>query len=116
MDIYDKTKAQFLHRKAGNTTRQEEPLEKFVHLVFRHCSTRRDVQFYADQLCITTRYLSSVTQDLTGHSPKEIIDTRCIQEIKMLLRTTDLTMQEIAFRLDFPDQSFSAATSRRTRG
>ena len=106
MEVYDKTKAFFLRRHVGNTTRQEELLEKFVHLVFQHSSTRRDVQFYADQLCISARYLSSVVQNLTGHSPKEVIDTRCIQEIKMLLRTTREPMQEIAFRLDFPDQSF----------
>lgn len=106
MDIYDKTKAQFLHRDAQNTTRQEELLEKFVALVFQHSSSHRDVQFYADQLCITTRYLSSIIQKLTGHTPKEIIDDRCIQEIKMRLRTTNDSMQEIAFQLNFPDQSF----------
>ena len=106
MDIYDKTKAQFLHRDAQNTTRQEELLEKFIALVFQHSSSHRDVQFYADQLCITTRYLSSIIQKLTGHTPKEIIDDRCIQEIKMRLRTTNDSMQEIAFQLNFPDQSF----------
>ena len=116
MDIYDKTKAQFLHHRSGNTTRQEELLEKFIHLVFQHSSTRRDVQFYADQLCITTRYLSSILQDLTGHTPKELIDSRCIQEIKMLLRTTNLTMQEIAFRLDFPDQSFFSRYFKKNTG
>lgn len=106
MDIYDKTKAQFLHRNASNTTRQEELLEKFVALVFQHSNTHREVQFYADQMCITTRYLSSIVQNLTGHSPKELIDVRCIQEIKMQLRTTNKSMQEIAFQLNFPDQPF----------
>lgn len=106
MDIYDKTKAQFLHRNASNTTRQEELLEKFIALTFQHSGIRRNVQFYADQLCITTRYLSSILQSQTGHSPKEVIDTRCIQEIKMLLRTTNKSMQEIASQLNFPDQSF----------
>ena len=55
-------------------------------------------------------------QDLTGHTPKELIDTRCIQEIKMLLRTTDLTMQEIALRLDFPDQSFFSRYFKKNTG
>ena len=116
MDIYDKTKAQFLHHRSGNTIRQEELLEKFIHLVFQHSSTRRDVQFYADQLCITTRYLSSILQDLTGHTPKDLIDSRCIQEIKMLLRTTNLTMQEIALRLNFPDQSFFSRYFKKNTG
>ena len=45
MDIYDKTKAQFLHRSASNTTRQEELLEKFIALTFQHSGTHREVQF-----------------------------------------------------------------------
>lgn len=106
MEIYDKTKAHFLHRNTSNTTRQEELLEKFIALVFQHSNTHREVQFYADQMCITTRYLSSIVQNLTGHSPKELIDVRCIQEIKMQLRTTNKSMQEIAFQLNFPDQPF----------
>ncbi len=106
MEIYDKTKANFLHRNASNTTRQEELLEKFVALVFQHSNTHREVQFYADQMNITTRYLSSIVQNLTEHSPKELIDARCIQEIKMQLRTTNKSIQEIAFQLNFPDQPF----------
>ena len=106
MDIYNKTKALFLQHDVSNATRKEELFEKFISLVFQHSSTHRDVQFYADQLCITTRYLSSIIQNLTGHTPKEHIDLHCIQEIKMLLRTTNKTMQEITFELRFPDQSF----------
>ena len=116
MEIYDKTKALFLHRNAANTSRQEELLEKFISFVFQHSGTQREVQFYADQLCITTRYLSSVIQHLTGHTPKELIDIRCIQEIKMQLRTTNKTMQEIAFELDFPDQSFFARYFKKHTG
>ena len=115
MELYDKTKTQFIQHRNAGTTRKEELLEKFIALIYEHCVTRRDVQFYADRLCITTRHLSSVIQDLTGHTPKELIDTR-IQEIKMLLRTTDLTMQEIAFRLDFPDQSFFSRYFKKNTG
>lgn len=106
MNLYDKVKGQFLNHDIAHTSQQEELLGKFIVLVFQHSGTRREVQFYADSLSITTRYLSSVVKSLTGNTPKDIIDTRCIQEIKMQLRTTRDSMQEIAFRLDFPDQSF----------
>lgn len=106
MDLYDKTKAQFINRRRQNTSRQEELLERFVHLLFQHGGRQREVKYYADRLCISTRYLSSVVQALTGYTPKTLIDERCVQEIKMMLRTTDDTMQEIAFKLGFPDQSF----------
>ena len=106
MNLYDKVKGQFLNHDIAHTSQQEELLGKFIVLVFQHSGNRREVQFYADSLSITTRYLSSVVKSLTGNTPKDIIDTRCIQEIKMQLRTTRDSMQEIAFRLDFPDQSF----------
>ena len=106
MDLYNKVREQFLCHDTVHTSQQEELLGKFITLAFQHSGTRREVQFYADSLSITTRYLSSVVKSLTGVTPKDIIDSRCIQEIKMLLRTTRDSMQEIAFRLDFPDQSF----------
>lgn len=106
MSLYDKVKERLLNHDTAHTSQQEELLGKFIALVFQHSGTRREVQFYADSLSVTTRYLSSVVKSLTGNTPKEIIDSRCIQEIKMLLRTTRDSMQEIAFRLDFPDQSF----------
>ena len=106
MDLYDKTKAQFINRRRQNTSRQEELLERFVHDVFSQDGRQREVKVYADRLCVSTRYLSSVVSALTGYTPKKIIDGRCVQEIKTMLRTTDDTMQEIAFKLGFPDQSF----------
>ena len=106
MDLYDKTKAQFINRRRQNTSRQEELFERFIHLVIQHGGRQREVKYYADRLCISTRYLSSVVQGLTGYTPKALIDERCVQEIKTMLRTTNDTMQEIAFKLDFPDQSF----------
>ena len=116
MEGYNKSKALFLRRDSHNTTRQEELLERFIQLLFEHSATQRDVQFYADRLCITTRYLLVVTRRLTGESPKKMIDTRCVQEIKMLLRTTRDSMQEIAFRLGFPDQSLFARYFKKHTG
>ncbi len=106
LNLYDKTKARFLNHDANNTCRQEELFEKFIALVFKHSSTNRDVKFYADKMCISTRYLSSLVQNMTGQTPKVIISHRCIQEIKRMLRTTNDSIQEIAFQLHFPDQSF----------
>lgn len=116
MMVYEKTKARFLNRKHDNTTRQEELLEQFIALIFEYAAVRRDVQFYAGRMCITRHYLTNVVQRLTGQSPKSLIDTRSIQEIKMLLRTTTLSIQEISNRLEFPDQSFFARYFRKHTG
>lgn len=116
MEVYDKTKIRFLNRDDPSSTRKEELLAQFLDLVFEHAGTQRKVKFYADRMCITTNYLASLVQGLVGQSPKALIDARCIQEIKLLLRTTTVSVQEIAFRLEFPDQSFFARYFRKHTG
>lgn len=115
-DIYEKTKDKFLNTAITSTMRHEELFKKFIFYVFKNSATIREVKFYADKLCISTRYLSSVVQKITGKTPKEIIDIHCTQEIKTLLRTTNESVQEIAFRLRFPDQSFLARYFKKHTG
>lgn len=115
-DIYEKTKDKFLNTDITATMRHEELFKKFIFYVFKNSATTREVKFYADKLCISTRYLSSVVQKITGKTPKEIIDIHCTQEIKTLLRTTSESVQEIAFRLRFPDQSFLARYFKKHTG
>ena len=77
---------------------------RFVSLVAEHYRTAHDVAFYADRLCITTRYLSGVTDNVVGKSPKQIIADYIMSEAKTFLDTTCLTIQEIADRLGFSSQ------------
>ena len=88
------------------TTRQTDLFQRFVALVHEHCSQEREVSFYADKLCISTRYLSTIVRSVARSSAKEFIDRAVILEIKMMLQSTDLSVQEIAYRLRFPDQSY----------
>ena len=77
---------------------------RFVSLVAEHYRTAHDVAFYADRLCITTRYLSGVTDKVVSKSPKQIIADYIMSEAKTFLDTTCLTIQEIADRLGFSSQ------------
>ncbi|HIY46786.1 MAG TPA: helix-turn-helix domain-containing protein [Candidatus Alistipes faecigallinarum] len=88
------------------TTRQTELFHRFVSLVHEHCTREREVTFYADRLCISTRYLSTIVRSVAQTTAKEFIDHTVALEIKMLLKSTDLSVQEIAYRLHFPDQSY----------
>lgn len=99
-----------------NSTRQHELFTRFMTLVHQHASTYREVAFYAEQLCISTRYLSTIAQSVSGHTAKQLIDHSVVLEIKMLLRTTDLSVQEIAYRLHFPDQSYLGRFFRKHTG
>ena len=81
-----------------------------------HCASQREVSFYADKLCISTKYLTGICKAVTGDSAKKIIDDFAILEIKVLLQSTELTVQEIADRLGFPDQSYLGRYFKRHEG
>ena len=106
LDIYDKTRRLFLQSHPEGISRQEELFKQFILLVHRHCTEQREVAFYADKLCIGHRYLSTIVHNITGNTAKSIIDMHVILEIKALLKSTHLSVQEISNRLHFPDQSF----------
>lgn len=106
LDFYDKTQHLFLQKKTESINRQEEIFKRFIQLIHRHCTTQREVAFYAAKLFITPRYLSTVVQNVSGSTAKSIIDRHVILEIKALLQSTNMSIQEIAHHLCFPDQSF----------
>lgn len=87
-------------------TRQEVLFKQFVQLIVKHCYVERDVCFYAEHLCITPRYLSAISRNLTGMSAKGLIDKHAVIEIKSVLKSTTLDVQEIAYRFGFPNKSF----------
>ncbi len=92
---------------AGIThTRKEEIMARFILSVTENFRTERQVGFYAKQLCITPKHLSTVVKETSGRTAGEWIDSYVMMEAKMLLRTTDLTIQEITTRLNFTNQSF----------
>lgn len=106
LDVYDKTHRLFTRPQLEGGKRKEELFKRFISLIHRHCITQREVCFYANELCITSRYLSGIVQEVTGTTAKNIIDRHVILEIKVLLQSTGLSIQEISNRLQFPDQSF----------
>ena len=92
----------------GNNSRQsrgEEIMARFIPLLQQYGTPQRNIPFYAEQLNISTRYLSSATHTAVGKSPKDIIDEYLIEEIKVMLKTTNLNVQEIANRLGFSSQT-----------
>lgn len=102
LDIYDKTHRLFLMKRPEGISRQEELFKRFIQLVHKHCTTQREVSFYANKLFITPRYLSTVIQNVTNTTAKSIIDKHVILEIKVLLKSTNLSVQEISNQLCFP--------------
>ena len=117
LDVYDKVHRFFTRDDMEGHNRQDELFKKFIALIHENCLTEREVSFYADRLCISTKYLTGICRNITnGASAKQIIDQHVILEIKVLLQSTELSMQEIADRLGFPDQSYLGRYFKRYEG
>ena len=91
-------------KKDESNHRSIDLYNAFVSLVAQHYREAHDVRFYADKLCITTRYLSQVTDKVVSKSPKQIIADYLMSEAKSYLETTRLTVQQIADKLGFSSQ------------
>lgn len=85
--------------------RYEYILKRFFDSLMQNYRREHLVPFYADQLNITTQYLSSVIKSLTGRTPSQFIFERLYCEAQALLDHPDLSIKEIAELLHFSDQS-----------
>lgn len=98
------------------SSRRTDLFHRFMGLVHHHCCRQHEVAFYADKLCISSRYLTAICRAVLGRSAKEMIDEMLLLEIKMRLRSTDLSIQEIADEIYFPDQSYLGRFFKRHTG
>ena len=79
--------------------------ERFMDTLSHHHQQERQVQFYADKLCVTPKYLSMVVKQYSGKSPSDWICEYVIAEAKSLLHYSQMPIQEVAYHLNFPSQS-----------
>ena len=91
-------------------------VERFMELVQEHYREERLIGFYADKLCITPKYLSKLVKENTGRSAGEWIDSHVILEARAMLQSSDMTIQQIAASLNFPNQSFFGKYFKRATG
>lgn len=96
--------------------RAEEYFKQFTELLGEHYKHERSVGFYARQLCITPKYLTTLIKRISGKSVSEWIDNYVILEAKTLLKYSNMSVQEIAYYLNFPNQSFFGSYFKRNAG
>ena len=96
--------------------RAEEYFKQFTELLGEHYKHERSVGFYARQLGITPKYLTTLIKRISGKSVSEWIDSYVILEAKTLLKYSNMSVQEIAYYLNFPNQSFFGSYFKRNAG
>lgn len=81
-------------------------VKRFKQLIEEKSQENLSVKDYASLLAITPNYLSETVKSVTGRTSTDLINDRMILEIKRLLTHTDLGISEIAYQLNFSDQSY----------
>jgi AraC-like DNA-binding protein len=81
-------------------------LRAFRRLIDNHYRSIRLPNEYAGLLYITPNYLNALCQDLLGKSAGELIRDRVLLEAKRLLTNAKMTVTEIAYELNFSDNSY----------
>jgi len=102
--------------KTGKKTHNEELVEKFLNLVHTHHAEQRGLEFYADKLCLTPKHISKIIKETSGKSANEWIDEYVVLVAKALLKSTNMTIQQISDELNFPSQSFFGKYFKRILG
>lgn len=74
---------------------------RFLELVQGNCRCQRDVGFYADKLCITPKYLSQVSNSVSGLPASEWITFYTTFELVSLLNDQSKTLSEVADIMNF---------------
>lgn len=95
---------------------QNRIADRFLRLVQEHFRHERFLDFYADQLDITPKHLSRTIKQQTGSSAVDWINRYVILEAKVMLRSSNLNVQQIAEELNFPSQSFFGKYFKKATG
>lgn len=91
--------------EAEKPNRNKQLFNDFMALVKQYHTSHRGVKYYAEKLCITPNYLSGVIKDYTGKTATEWVNDFVILEAKIMLKDSNLSIQEISNQLNFPNQS-----------
>lgn len=87
-------------------TRKNKYFYEFNKLLTENYHRHRSVSFYADKLCITSRYLSEICKETIGMTATECINHQIMTNARLLLASTDMSILQISDKLNFPNPSF----------
>lgn len=91
--------------ETGKTGNREIIVDKFLKLLLDHSSKEREVAFYANLLCVTPVYLSRSVKHVIGLPAIQVINDIVLTDARILLKQRDITIQQIAYELNFSDQA-----------
>lgn len=79
--------------------------DEFIRRVAQNYTIRREVEWYAGELCISAKHLSEVVKSISGLTAGQWISTFVMVETKTLLHDSTLSIKQIAQQMNFASQS-----------
>lgn len=101
---------------ANLASKQEKLFNDFIRLLNKYAKREREVQFYADKLGITPKYLSTITIEYSRKNASKWIEDYVMTQIVSLMREKCYRISDIAEMLNFPTQSFFGRYFKRITG
>ena len=97
----------YIHKPELNKplNRKEEIFHDFLTLLEKYYTQERSISFYADRMCLTPKYLSTIIKEVSGKHGMQWIDEYVSLEAKALLRNSTLSVKQVSDQLNFPSQS-----------
>jgi len=88
-------------------------VKQFLGVLDTHYPTEKKLDFYAQRLRVNPRRLTAVCRQVMGCTPASLLEERCMVEARRCLAQSELTVQEIALRLGYEDQSYFTKVFRK---
>ena len=90
----------------GNLKQANLLFKRFIEMLAANNGKTQPVKKYAQDLCITPKYLSNITKTMTGRTALDWIHSYTVKAIDKYLRRSNLSIKEISELLGFPNLSF----------
>jgi hypothetical protein len=95
---------------------RNEVFLKLISLIEQYYMQERGVEFYADKLCLSPKYLSVICKSICGYTVKDLVSKSIIRKSISLLKNTQKNIQEIADMFNFPNASFFGTFFKKQMG
>lgn len=116
MHLYDGAYRRHTAVVQASQSREQTLFDHFIYLVNQYATSEHQINFYADKMCLTTRYLGTVIRQASGTTAKQWIDRAIITRVKIELRHSDKSVAQIAEEMNFPTPSFFCKYFKRFTG
>ena len=103
-------------RQPNSHSNERYIFDRFIYLVNNNCNREHQMNFYADKMCLTERYLGTVVRKASGVTAKEWIDRAIITSAKVMLKHDNKSAAQIAEELNFNNPSFFSKYFKRIAG